>query len=175
MIPRTHSISIAADESPQQCGHSSRGIASLRSPLQSRFSLRKRAAGYLLLELILAMTLFGLAVLGLARTLQLGIQTSGIIQREYEVRLALRCFLEEVRRKPLAELSQNYLEPRLGLTFQSTVEPIQLRNYQGTVLNDLYKLRVFTTYEIGAEVREESLEVFIYKPRTESSQQSQGQ
>lgn len=129
---------------------------------------RKHQAGYLLLELILAMTLFGLAVLGLARTLQLGLQTSSIIRRDHEVRLALRCFLEEVRRKPFAELVQSYQEPRLNITLQSTVEPLQIRNHQGTVLNDLYKLRVFSTYEAGAELHQETLEVFIYKPKTEN-------
>ena len=116
------------------------------------------------------MTLFGLAVLGLARTLQMSIQTGAIIRRDHEVRIALRCFLEEVRRKPLAELTQSYLDPRLNLTLQSTAEPLELRDYNGTVLTNLYKLRVFTNYEAGAEMREEALEVFVYKTQTETQQ-----
>jgi type II secretory pathway pseudopilin PulG len=122
----------------------------------------------MLLELILALTLFSLAVLGLARSLQMSIQTASIINRDHDVRLALRGFLEEVRRKPLAEMTQSYLDPRLNLTLQSSLTPLQLRDRNGAVLNNLYTLRVATTYEVGTEQREEFLEVFVYKTRTEN-------
>lgn len=122
----------------------------------------------MLLELILALTLFSLAVLGLARSLQMSIQTASIINRDHDVRLALRGFLEEVRRKPLAEMTQSYLDPRLNLTLQSSLTPLQLRDRNGAVLNNLYTLRVATNYEVGTEQREEFLEVFVYKTRTEN-------
>jgi len=133
---------------------------------RSSFAFR-RQGGYLLLELILALTLFSVAVVGLARSLQMSLQTASIINREHDVRLALRCFLEEIRRKPLNEMTQSYYDERLGLTYQSSIEPLELRDKNGAVLNNLYQLRVSTSFEAGAEAREESLEVYVYKTQTE--------
>lgn len=128
---------------------------------------RRRRSGYLLLELILALTIFSLAVVGLARSLNLAIQTSAILNRENDIRLGLRSFLEEVRRKPVGDMATSYTDERLGITFQSEVDELTLKDRNGTVLKDLYKLRAFATYEVGAEQREESVEMWIYKTQSE--------
>ncbi|MFZ4764744.1 MAG: PulJ/GspJ family protein [Roseimicrobium sp.] len=130
-------------------------------------TVRTRAAGYLLLEIILALTIFSLAVVGLARTLNLAIQTSAILNRENDIRIGLRSFLEEVRRKPVAEMATSYEDARLGVTFTSTLEELSLKNASGTVLSDLYDLRAAATYEVGAEQREEAVNVWVYKTATE--------
>lgn len=134
---------------------------------QSSFIIRRRRGGYLLLELILALTIFSLAVVGLARSLNMAIQTSAILNRENDIRLGLRSFLEEVRRKPLGDMATTYTDERLGITFQSEVDELTLKDRNGTVLKDLYKLRAFATYEVGAEQREESVEMWIYKTQSE--------
>lgn len=120
----------------------------------------------MLLELILALTVFSLAVTGLARSLQVGIQTAAILNREHDIRLGLRSFLEEVRRKPVSEMAQTVEDPRLAVTFQSQVDELTIKDRNGAVLKDLYKLRVFATYEMG-EQREESVEIWVYKTQTE--------
>lgn len=127
--------------------------------------LKKRlTGGFMLLELILALTLFSAGVLGIARSLQLGLQVSAIIEKEYEVRLSLRSFLEEIRRKPLAEMATHYQDERLQLTLQSEVQPLNIRDKNGSVLNHLYQLKVSTQYQAGAELREESIEIYLYSP-----------
>jgi type II secretory pathway pseudopilin PulG len=122
--------------------------------------------GYMLLELILALTVFSLAIVGLARSLQVGIQTAAILNREHDIRLGLRSFLEEVRRKPVSEMAQTIEDTRLGVTFQSEVDELTLKDRNGAVLKDLYKLRAFATYDIG-EQRQESVEIWVYKTQTE--------
>lgn len=147
------------------------------SPRKSRARARvQRSRGYLLLELILAMTIFSLTVVSFAQSLHMALQTSGILSRENDIRIAMRSFLEEVRRKPLNELTQTYTDPRLGVTFNSVPEEITLKDRNGTVLRDLHKLRVIATYEASGENREEVLEVWVYKTATEGrsgQQQSQ--
>jgi hypothetical protein len=151
-----------------------RGLA--RTPrLRARAQQRR---GYLLLELILAMAIFSLTVVSIAQSLHMALQTSGILSRENDIRIAMRSFLEEVRRKPLNELTQTYTDPRLGVTFNSAPEEITLKDRNGTVLRDLHKLRVIATYEASGENREEVLEVWVYKTATEGrsgQQQSQSQ
>src|SRR3954447_23229107 len=80
----------------------------------SSFGFPRSRGGYLLLELILALTIFSLAIMGLVRSLQVGIQTAAILNRENDIRLGLRSFLEEVRRKPVAEMAQTVADERLG-------------------------------------------------------------
>lgn len=128
---------------------------------------RQRRGGYMLLELILALTIFSLSIAGLARSLQVGVQTAAILNREHDIRLGLRSFLEEVRRKPLAEMAQTFEDERLGVTFQSEVDELTIKDRNGSVLRDLYKLRAFATYEVGPEQREESVEMWVYKTQTE--------
>ena len=134
----------------------------------SPFRFRTRRGGYVLLELILSLIIFSIAVMSLARTLNMAIQTGAIINRENDIRMGLRSFLEEVRRKPLAELTQTYTDERLGVTFNSAAEPLTLKDRNGTVLSDLYKLHVACTFEVGAEQREEALDIYVYKTQTQT-------
>ncbi|OAI58135.1 hypothetical protein AYO49_00015 [Verrucomicrobiaceae bacterium SCGC AG-212-N21] len=131
---------------------------------------RLRRGGYLLLELILALALFSLAVTGLVRSLQMGIQTAAILSRENDIRVGLRSFLEEVRRKPLNEMSQTLADERLGVTYQSEVEELSIQGRNGNVLRDLHRITAFAVYQIGAEERKESVEMWVYKPRSEGRQ-----
>jgi hypothetical protein len=142
---------------PQQ--HGDRASKGTRPP-------RLRPGGYMLLELVLALIIFSLSIVGLSRSLHVGIQTAAILNRENDIRLGLRSFLEEVRRKPLAEMAQAIPDERLGVTFQSEVDELTLKDRNGTVLKDLYKLRAFATYQVGAEQREESVEMWVYKTQT---------
>ena len=64
-------------------------------------------------------------------------------------------------------MATTYTDERLGITFQSEVDELTLKDRNGTVLKDLYKLRAFATYEVGAEQREESVEMWIYKTQSE--------
>lgn len=129
---------------------------------------RRRSRGYVLLELILSLIIFSIAVMALARTLQMAIQTASVLNRENDIRMGLRSFMEEVRRKPLAELTQSYTDERLGVTYNSTAEPLTLKDRNGAVLSDLYTLRVAVTYDIGAEPREEAVDIYVYKTQTQS-------
>ncbi len=134
----------------------------------SGFITARLRRGYMLLELILALTIFSLAIVGLARSLNMGIQTAAILNKENDIRLGLRSFLEEVRRKPLNEMAQTIEDTRLAVTFQSEVSELELKDRNGAILKDLYKLHAFANYEVGPEQRQESVEMWVYKPQTEA-------
>ena len=63
----------------------------------SQLALRR---GYILLELVIALTIFAIAVLGLARSLSSALEVANSLNRENSIRIGLRAFLEEARRKP---------------------------------------------------------------------------
>jgi Tfp pilus assembly protein PilV len=120
--------------------------------------------GYLLLEVILALTIFSIAVMGLMQSLNVAISSSSSLNRENDIRVGVRSFLEEIRRKPLADMATTYEDPRLGVTYTSTVEELELRDRNGTRLRNLYTLHVAVTYGEGNDKREETADVYVYKP-----------
>lgn len=132
--------------------------SSIYSPLISH------RRGYILLELVIALTIFSIAVLGLARTLGTSIEVANILNRDNLLRVGMRSFLEEVRRKPLADLATTYADTSTGITYSSSIEPVSLTKTDGSTLTDLYDLKVLASYSVGTELREESVSVYVYKP-----------
>ncbi|CAN5913934.1 hypothetical protein BH11VER1_BH11VER1_25610 [soil metagenome] len=129
---------------------------------------RPKTGGYILLEVIIALTIFSVAVLGLANALKSGIETASIINRENAVRIGLRSFLEEIRRKPIAEMAASTFDARLQTTFSSTVEEISLKDRNGSILKDLYVLQATASFGEGAEALTETVDMYVYKPETQN-------
>ncbi len=121
------------------------------------------AGGYILLELIIALSMFAIGVLGLARALNTSMEVANILNKDQRVRIGMRSFLEEVRRKPLSEMSASMTDEPTGVTYTSSIERVALTTTRGDVLSDLYDLKVVATYTVGSEQREESVDVYVYK------------
>lgn len=123
--------------------------------------LHKRR-GYILLELIIALSVFAISVLGLARALNNSLEVCNILNRDYAVRLAMRSFLEEMRRKPLADMATSIQDPKLDLTLTSIVEPLDIRSKEGRAVEDMYTLTVKANYLAGGKANEESVFVWVH-------------
>lgn len=137
--------------------------------MKSRFPIspspaRGPASGYILLELIIALSIFAIGVLGLARALNGSVEVANILNKDQRVRLGLRSFLEEVRRKPLNEMTLSTTDVASGVTYTSSIERVALTTTSGSTLNDLYNLKVVAAYSAGNEQREETVDVYVYKP-----------
>lgn len=128
-------------------------------------ALQHRRRGYILFEMVLAITIFSLAVLGLARSLDQALTAANMLRRDQIVRIGMRSFLEEVRRKPLTEMSMTYVDPTYGVTYTSTTEPVSLRTTSGGTLSDLYNLTIKASSAFNDVPEETQLNVYVYKPR----------
>ena len=120
--------------------------------------------GYILLELIIALSIFAIGVLGLARSLNSSMEVANILNKDQRVRIGMRSFLEEIRRKPLSEMSTSVSDVALGITYTSTAEPVVLTMTNGNPMSDMYDLKIVASYAVGNEQREESVDVYVYKP-----------
>lgn len=120
--------------------------------------------GYILLELIIALTIFAIGVLGLARSLNSSMEVANILNKDQRVRIGMRSFLEEIRRKPLNEMSVSITDAVLGVTYTSSAEPVALTMTRGNTMQDMYNLKITASYAVGSEQREESVDVYVYKP-----------
>jgi hypothetical protein len=131
---------------------------------QTSLSARSRC-GYLLFELIIALSIFAIGVLALARSLNTTVESVNLLNRDARLRLAMRSFLEELRRKPLAEMSTSTEDLALGATLTSKTEPITLETTRSGALPDMHKLTITADYSLNDEARQETLEVYVYKPQ----------
>ncbi len=123
-----------------------------------------RPAAYILLELIIAIFIFSLAVLGLTQSLNTSIEIANILHRDNLIQIGMRSFIEEIRNKPLADMTTTYTDPQLGITYTSKMEPLALRTQRGDVLRDLYDLQVTALHTFAGEERTETVNVYVYKP-----------
>ena len=147
-----------------------------RNPLRLARRARWRTRllrGYILFESILALTVFAIAVTSLANSLSVGIETAGHLDRSNDVRIGIRSFLEEVRRKQLSDMTTTYTDARLGVTYSSTTEELQLKDKNGTELNDLYRLKIVVTDNVTNQPLDENAEVYVYEPNGQGMSQQQ--
>ena len=130
--------------------------------------LKNGRPGYILLELIIALTIFAIAVLGLTKSLNTSLEVANILNHDYAVRLGLRSFLEEVKRKSVANMTSSTADPKLDVTYTSSVEPAQITlKTTGEVLTDIYQLTATADYTVAGKQRQESVVLFLYQPQAE--------
>ena len=123
-----------------------------------------RRKGYILFELVIALTIFALAVLGLAKSLNQALETANLLKRDQIIRIGMRNFLEEIRRKPLTEMSTSQMDATYGVTYTSSTEPVTLRTTSGGTLSDIYNLTIKATSSFDGVPQEDTLNVYVYKP-----------
>lgn len=123
-----------------------------------------RRSGYILFELVLALGIFAIAVLGLAKSLNQALETANLLRRDQIIRIGMRNFLEEVRRKPLTEMSTSSMDTTYGITYTSSTEPVSLKTTNGSILSDIYNLTIKATSSFNEVPQEDTLSVYVYKP-----------
>ena len=123
------------------------------------------AGGYLLFEVVLALTIFSVAVMSLASSLSTSLETAAIINHKNAVRIGLRSFLEEIKRKEVADMTTEQHDDRLDVTYSSTIEDLQLKNRDGTALDDLYIIHAKANWGEGSAAQEETVDLYVYKPK----------
>lgn len=126
--------------------------------------MKRRVQGYILMEMVIALTIFAIGVLGLARALNTAVEVANILNKDQRVRIGLRSFLEEVRRKPLNDMSITYADINTGINYTSSIERVELTTTRGDTLSDLYNLKIVATYTTGGDEQKESVDVYVYKP-----------
>ncbi len=134
----------------------------MKTNLQRR--ARPWVRGYILFELVLALTIFAIAVLGLAKSLNQALETANLLRRDQIIRIGMRNVFEELRNKPLARMTTTILDSTYGITYTSTTEALSLKTTNGGVLSDMYKLTIHATSSFDGVPQEDTLNVYVYKP-----------
>lgn len=121
-----------------------------------------KARGFTLLETLLALMVFSLAVVALVEAVhQLG-GSALLMRREAEVQERMRSLLTEHTRLPnppnLVEFNEG------AVTYKVTRQPLDLKNREGISLYELFEVRVTARWLEGRLPQQATAETWVHPP-----------
>jgi hypothetical protein len=120
---------------------------------------------YVLLELIIALTVFSVVVTGLAQALHSSLDAANFLRRQAGIRHGLESILIEAKSKPKKEeMILTYRDEVLGLEFHSELEELKWINRRGKAVRNLYILRAVANDLRASKPLHDSAEVYVYLP-----------
>ena len=124
-----------------------------------------RPRGYVLLEIIIALTVFAVVVAGLASVLHSSLDAANILRRQASIQRGLEAILIEAQNKPKREeMVTTYKDEALGVEYRSELEELKWINRKGKPVRGLYILRGVATDLRAAKPLHDDAEVYVYRP-----------
>lgn len=121
-----------------------------------------RTRGFTLLETLLALIVFSMAVVALVEAVhQLG-GTTLLMRREAEVQERMRSLLIEHTRLP--DLPEEARIKDGDVTYTVKRVPLELKNRDGLPLTDLFEVRVTAEWLEGSVMQQATAETWVYPP-----------
>lgn len=134
-------------------------------PRRKGFSPRGRSRGYVLLEIIIALTVFAVVATGLASVLHSSLDSANLLRRQASIRRGLESILVEAKAKPKREeMPMKYRDDALGVEFHSELQELKWVNRRRKPVKGLYILRAVATDLRLAKPLHDTAEVYVYRP-----------
>jgi hypothetical protein len=134
--------------------------------MKSTIPISTRRRGYALLDVVLAVALFGITATGLMRVMQRVSETSTGFSRDRYLQSQIEGLLSEKRKLKVDAMASEVVDELTGITFRTYVEPLELDNGEGRELTGLYKLTAEAIFLDDGGEQTERAEIIIYKPET---------
>jgi hypothetical protein len=129
------------------------------------FPAQKSSTAYVLLEMIIALTVFAVVTTGLAKSLHSSLDAANLLRRQAAVRRGLESILVEAKAKPKREeMAMAYRDEALGIEFRSELEELKWINRRGRPVKNLYILRAVATDLRAAKPLNDTAEVYVFRP-----------
>ena len=124
-----------------------------------------RQGGFVLLEMIIALTVFAVVVTGLATVLHSSLDSANMLRRQASIRRGLEAILVEAKTKPKREeMVITYKDEALGIEFRSELEELKWVNRRRKPVKGLYILRALAMEVQTSKPVNNSAEVYVYRP-----------
>jgi len=123
-----------------------------------------RKPGFLLLEMVLALAVFGMAATGFTVALNRMAATASLAQSELRITRILDSALEETISLPTIEEGSDTIEiGETGVELETTIERIEdLLNEDGQQLQDMFRIRITAKWVENGRSQERSAETWRY-------------
>lgn len=126
-----------------------------------------KARGFTLLEVLIALGMFVLAVGGLALALDRAFSASIILRRDGEIRQQIESLIDQAMILPIDRLQQGIESETdaLGVKYSTIAEPVEdLVNKEQETLGGIWKITVRAAWEEGGRDEEWKEEFLRYQP-----------
>ncbi len=123
-----------------------------------------RKSGFLLLEMVLALAVFGMAATGFTVALNRMAATASLAQSELRITRILDSALEETLSQPTIEEGSDTIEiGETGVELETNIERIEdLLNEEGQQLQDMFRIRITAKWVENGRSQERSAETWRY-------------
>jgi type II secretion system protein I len=158
-------VRIKCSDAPGTRGLSSSGLNTQRNDdeLISNPKL-VRSRGFVLWEVMLALTIFCAVAVALTSALQQTIDTSIILRDESQVRLEMQNLLDETTATKLKP-GKSEIETGDGrVRYEREVRAIQAKTARGELLPSLYEIKVQASWKSSGRDRSDSAALIVYQP-----------
>ena len=122
--------------------------------------------GFLLLEMVLALAVFGIAATGFAVALHRMAATANLAQKELRITRILDSALDETLSLPVLEEGETDAEIGEGentISLLTTVELLEeMQNEEGQLLPEMYRIEVKATWSEDRQPQERTVETWRY-------------
>ena len=131
-------------------------------------AFNRRARGFVLLEIVMALGLCALLAVGMTQALEQISQTSKLARQEAQLLRALDSALAEVVHQPeFKQASYRFARSDDGIDAAATVERVELFTQEKMLLDKMYRIQVDAWITDGAEeVLRRSIETYVYSPQS---------
>ena len=129
-------------------------------------TVHRRRGGFLLLEMVLALAVFGIAATGFTVALHRMANVAALSQSELRVTRFMDSALDEALSLPVLEEGETEVvigEAGNEVTFITTVELLEdLENEEGQLLQEMYRIEVVATWIENGQQQERMVETWRY-------------
>jgi prepilin-type N-terminal cleavage/methylation domain-containing protein len=130
----------------------------------STHSFLKRSRGFVLWEILLALTIFCVVAVALITAVHQILDASILLRDESQVRLELQNILTETA---ATKLKPGKSEMQVGdgrVHYEKEIRAVQAKTAAGVVLANLYQITVQASWRASGQERSGHAEVIVYRP-----------
>jgi type II secretory pathway pseudopilin PulG len=136
-------------------------IARLSGPLGGN---KKGKAGFVLWEILLALTIFCIVALSLTTALQQAAETARLLRQDSQVRHDLESILAETSVTKLAPGTSAIPLGDQRVRYERQIAAVTAKNSKGQPLDHLWRITVRATWQETNRSRSSQAELIVYQP-----------
>lgn len=124
----------------------------------------KKQGGYMLLEVLIALTVFSIAVVGMAEAINASIEAMNFLTQQERMRNRLEALLVEAKQKPKKEeMVFSVDDPASGVIYRTELEELKWVNRKKQPVNGLYVLKAIAEFNRNGEPAKEVVQVYVQR------------
>lgn len=124
----------------------------------------KRSGGYMLLEVLIALTVFSIAVVGMAEAINASIEAMNFLTRQETMRNRLQALIvEAMQMEKREEMAFSIDDQAEGIRYRTELEELKWENRKKEPINGLYVLRAIAEFENNGTPVTETVEVYVQR------------